>query len=252
MDDDTQRPPEHWTPEPLPEEEEIVLRERVTISSSEMRDIDRRASWAASHWSTLLALGVVAVIFGIIVLANMAGSLTALIWLTGLFLIFIGIVQIVTPAHGEPRTTRIAGGAIAVVGGVVCLAWPGSTLTALAIIAGLTFLFWGIVRTYAAFTHRRPDHGWDIAVGIGLLILGIVMMVWPGATITVIGLIVGLTALIWGFVTIGNALHLTITVIGVIVGLMALIWGFVTIAKALHLRAVARHWERVKARAHRA
>jgi uncharacterized membrane protein HdeD (DUF308 family) len=225
MDDDRQSPPEESVPVVTPPAEEVVLQERVTVTAGEMRSIDRRASWAAHNWSWLLAVGIIAVIFGIVVLANAFGSLAALIWLTGLFLVFIGIVQIVTPAHGGSRGVRIAGGVVALIGGIVCLAWPGATLTVLAVIAGLTFLLWGVVRTYAAFSHPGPDRGWDIAVGIGLLFLGILMMAWPGATIAVIGLILGLIALIWGLVTIGNALH---------------------------LRAVARHWERVKARAHRA
>jgi len=39
-------------------------------------------------------------------------------------------------------------------------------------------------------------------------VLGLLMMVWPGATVTLLGIFVGLAALAWGVVTIVVALRL--------------------------------------------
>jgi len=96
---------------------------------------------------------------------------------------------------------------VAIVGGIVLLAWPGETLKVVAVVAGLTVLAWGVVRVVAAFCGPRATRSHDIAVGIALVVLGLLMMVWPGATVTLIGVFVGLAAIVWGVVMVIGCLQ---------------------------------------------
>jgi uncharacterized membrane protein HdeD (DUF308 family) len=194
-------------PEP-PDDERVVIQEEVTISAHHAHALDRRASWALHNWPWVLALGVVGIIFGLIVLSNAFGSVAALAWLTGLFLLFMGIVQLLTLRKGESRGVQAIGALIAIAGGIILLIWPGETLKVVAWIAGLAFLLWGVVRTVTAWREHRDDRARELAVGIALIVLGILVMAWPGAGITLIGILIGLIALAWGATMIVGALRM--------------------------------------------
>jgi uncharacterized membrane protein HdeD (DUF308 family) len=178
--------------------------------TTQARQLHKRASWGAHNWGWMLAIGVAAVVLGIVVLSHAFGSLSALVWLTGLFLLFMGGTELLTAARYEARGSRMAGGLIAIAGGIILLAWPGETLKVLAVLAGITFLCWGLVSILTAFRGRRegqsPVSG--VVAGVGLIVLAILVMAWPSATVTIVGILVGLVAIGWGAVTALGALAL--------------------------------------------
>ncbi len=200
--DDTPRGPEP------PDDERVIIQEEVAITPRHAHALDRRASWALHNWPIVLGLGVVGVIFGIVVLSNAFGSVATLTWLTGLFLVFMGIVQLITLRRGEERRAQAIGALVAIIGGIILLAWPGETLKVVAFVAGLTFVFWGVVRTLSAFRELGDSRARELAVGIALIVLGILVMAWPGATVTLVGILIGLIALVWGAMMIVGALNL--------------------------------------------
>ena len=193
------------------DEGRLVIQEEVTVSRRQAHLLDHQAGWAAHNWGWLLGLGLIAIVFGIVVLSHAFSSLGALVWLTGLFLLFIGIAQLITMGRGGATGAHIAGAVIAIVGGIVLLAWPGETLKVVAFVAGLTFLIWGIVRAATAFGGPHDTRTHDVAVGVALIILGAIIMAWPSATITLIGVLVGLVAICWGVVMVIGAFNLRAT-----------------------------------------
>lgn len=186
----------------------IVVQEEVAFSRAEAHVLDHQAGWAAHNWGWLLGVGLIAIVFGFIVLSHAFGSLGALVWLTGLFLLFMGIAQLVTMGRGGARGAHLAGALVAVVGGIVLLAWPHETLKVVAVVAGATFLIWGIVRAATAFGGPHETRTNDVAAGIALIVLGVIMVAWPKATITLVGVFVGLIGIIWGVVMVIGAFKL--------------------------------------------
>ena len=77
------------------------------------------------------------------------------------------------------------------------------------------------MRTLSAFRELGDNRARELAVGIALIVLGILVMAWPGATITLVG---------------------------ILIGLIALVWGATMIVGALNLRKTGRQWEEVRAR----
>jgi uncharacterized membrane protein HdeD (DUF308 family) len=208
-------------PEPPEADERVIIQEEVAISPRHAHALDRRASWALHNGPIVLGLGVVGVIFGLVVLSNAFGSVAALTWLTGLFLLFMGVVQLLTLRRGTERRAQALGALIAILGGIILLAWPGETLKVVAWVAGFTFLLWGIVRTVSAFREMGDSRARELGVGIVLIVLGVLVMAWPSATITLVG---------------------------ILIGLMALAWGVAMIVGALNLRKTGKQWEEVRAR----
>lgn len=166
------------------------------------------AELARRSWGVLLAIGVVAIVFGIIVLANIWSSVRLVAILAGLFLIFAGVMQFVGARGRERKGGRIAAGVIALIAGIVLVVWPDASVKTVAVIIGVAFLIWGIAWAVAAMVDR--GEGWGVALGFSILlaIVGIVFMVWPGPTIALLMILVGLSAILFGISSIAQALAL--------------------------------------------
>ena len=135
-------------------------------------------------------------------------GLSVLAWLAGLFLVFMGVAELVVPLRFGDRSSQLIGAAIAIVGGLILLAWPGETLTVLAFVVGIAFTAWGLASIVMALRHRRESRRRDIVVGAGSSALGILMIAWPTQSVAVVGVFVGLVAAVWGGVTVLHALDL--------------------------------------------
>jgi uncharacterized membrane protein HdeD (DUF308 family) len=140
---------------------------------------------ARRYWGVMLAAGIVAVIFGIIVLANIWSSVRLVAILAGLFLIFVILVV-----------------------GLVLVFWPDSSVKTVAVLVGLAFLFWGVVMAIAALVDR--GEGWGITAGFGVLLalVGIIVIAWPGPTIAILMILVGIDAILFGASMIAQGLAL--------------------------------------------
>src|SRR5512146_1663328 len=101
--------------EQRPGDEDVARHDQVRSIRS--RQMDKDASWAVHNWGWVLGLGVAAIVFGAVVLSNVFASLSTLVWLTGLFLLFIGVVQLVTLGRGGDRRVHLLAAVVAVVGG---------------------------------------------------------------------------------------------------------------------------------------
>ena len=121
---------------------------------------------AGKAWGLVLAVGIVAVVFGIIVLANIWGSVHLVAIFAGLFLLFAGILQFFM--GGGAKTGRIVAGIIAIVAGVALIAWPEASVKTVAVIVGLSFLIWGIAVAVAAIASRGEGYG--VVVGFGFIL----------------------------------------------------------------------------------
>jgi uncharacterized membrane protein HdeD (DUF308 family) len=164
----------------------------------EYQDIDPSGWWL----SILGGLALVAV--GVWLLANPFGSVVVLAVLVGASLIVGGIVEAV--AQGGPKDLGwpawVAGGLL-VATGILVVAWPDITLWALAALTGAGLILAGLLRAATAVT-RREDTGWLAELGLaGLAIAaGAVVLAWPGATVLVLAVLLGIRAVATGLVAI--------------------------------------------------
>ena len=98
-------------------------------------------------------------------------------------------------------TSLIARGILAVVVGVIALAWPSVTVLALVIVFAVYAFMASGMEAARAFSSRTagPVIG-HLLLGLADLAAGIVALVWPGPTALVLVLIVGVWAVIAGLV----------------------------------------------------
>jgi uncharacterized membrane protein HdeD (DUF308 family) len=80
-----------------------------------------------------------------------------------------------------------------VIGGLLAVVWPGITLVALALITGVSLIVHGAGRVGTALLARdeEPGWGWLVLAGGVNVIVGVLAVVWPQATVLVLSLILG-------------------------------------------------------------
>ena len=75
-------------------------------------------------------------------------------------------------------------GLLALIGGVALLVNPGAGLRLVKWTLGLFLIGWAVMRLVHAFSGPRRDRTWLVLSGLCILGAGLVVLVWPGVTVT--------------------------------------------------------------------
>ncbi|MGY1643601.1 HdeD family acid-resistance protein [Geodermatophilus sp. SYSU D00703] len=146
-------------------------------------------------------LGVAVVVIGIVLLFNPVAAARSLALLIGLAFVVGGLLEIAVAWDAERhRTGSLVLGAILVLGGILAAFWPGLTLWTLVLITGLSLIVHGAGRVGLAVVARReiPGWGWLVALGAVNVIVGVLAIVWPQATVLVLCIVFGLQVVFLG------------------------------------------------------
>jgi uncharacterized membrane protein HdeD (DUF308 family) len=156
---------------------------------------------------TVGILGLVAFVIGVILLVHPYAAAQTLALFAGLALILGGLMEAAFAWDAEHRTGPLILAAVLVIGGILAAVWPGVTLATIAIIVGLSLILHGIGRIWFAFAERRELAGWAwLAVaGAVNIVIGILALVWPQATVLVLSVIFGLQIIAFGILLIASA-----------------------------------------------
>jgi uncharacterized membrane protein HdeD (DUF308 family) len=162
----------------------------------------------SSRWWAFLALGVIAAVVGLILMLDLVAAATTLALIVALGLVVSGVAELVAAGRYQVKLAYVAG-ALLIVGGVVAAVWPDITLWVLAVVVGIDLVLSGIVRSIGAFHLRVEGWGWLLFGGVLSVVVGVMALAWPEATVLVLGLLLGLRMLLFGIAEImfGLALH---------------------------------------------
>ena len=159
-------------------------------------------------WWVLALRGLVAILFGLAALFWPGLILTVLIVFFGAYALVDGILAIVagfrSSGHGMRRPLLLIEGVIGILFGLLALFWPGLTALTLAYIVAFWLILSGIARIVMANMLRREiENEWSIALsGVLSVILGIVLLLLPGAGLLAYTWLIGLLALAVGIALI--------------------------------------------------
>ncbi|WP_052395838.1 HdeD family acid-resistance protein [Kutzneria sp. 744] len=153
------------------------------------------------NWWLVTLRGALAVIFGILTLAWPGMTLLALIFLWGFYALVDGISSIALGAavRGH-RWSNVLIGAVGVIAGLVAIMLPGETAVVLLVIIAIWAIIAGVVQVAAGIALRRAmAHAWFLILTGGLtLVLGVVLLLNPGAGALALVTTIAIFALIWG------------------------------------------------------
>jgi len=166
-------------------------------------------------WWLVILRGVVAIIFGLALLAAPVKSSVVITALVGLFILLDGVIvsisSLFTIKDNKHWWILLLWGLVGILVGAAIFAYPGITLKVLFFLFALWLLLIGILLLVTAIVVRKESEmEWFLAAnGIVALILGVLFLGNPQVSFTIMAVLVGLFALFSGILTtaFGFKLH---------------------------------------------
>ncbi|MEU8752087.1 MULTISPECIES: HdeD family acid-resistance protein [Streptomyces] len=164
-------------------------------------------------WQVVLVTGVASLVLGVFVLVWPDASLRVAGVLFGLYLLISGVFQLVA-AFGTHRTTSLrvlafVSGTVSVLLGLFCFRGAMQSILLLALWIGIGWLFRGVTQALAAASDSSvPARGWQILLGVVTFLAGVVLIVSPVESVTVLMVLGGCWLVAVGLVELVTALRL--------------------------------------------
>jgi uncharacterized membrane protein HdeD (DUF308 family) len=168
----------------------------------------------ARNWWALVLRGVCAVLFGVAAFAWPGLTLAVLIFVYGAYALVDGIFAVVAAVvarqPGRFPWGLLLAGLAAIVVGVLTVALPGLTALALLYLIAAWAIMRGVFEVVAAFHLRKEiDHEWLlVASGVLSILLGVFLVVSPGAGVIALLWAIGGMAIVVGLLMIGLGFRL--------------------------------------------
>jgi uncharacterized membrane protein HdeD (DUF308 family) len=183
-------------------------------SMSEQGRYRQRLSTLATNWRALALRGLIALLFGLVVLFWPSLVLTVLSILFGLYAAVDGAITLVpalrSPDRGTRRTLPLAEGVVGIIAGLVALLWPGLTSIGLVFVIAVWAVATGVLKILTAILLRAEvQNGWILA-GSGALsaLFGVLLVALSRSDVPFLAPFVGGFAVVVGLALILFAFRL--------------------------------------------
>jgi uncharacterized membrane protein HdeD (DUF308 family) len=165
-------------------------------------------------WWLYLVAGVLWIIFGWVVLSFNFDTVWAVAVFFGFGFIIGGTMELFVAFQATGwRWLHIAFGVIAIIAGIVALAWPGQTFLVLAAIIGWYILFAGIMDIVTSIAVKEDNEMWwlQLILGVVEVLIGFWAVGYTGRSVALLVIWVGASALARGIssIVLGFGLHST-------------------------------------------
>ncbi len=163
---------------------------------------EHAAATAAKYWWVALLGGLISFGVGVWMVFKPVKAAHTVAVILGLWLVFVGIVDLINSGSARRRAPALVAGIVMVVLGLVLAFKPGIPIKLIAILWGIAILLGGIIRVVAAATDHSYGWGWRMILGAISATLGLLIVLWPTATVGVVFVISGISAMLTGLVWI--------------------------------------------------
>jgi uncharacterized membrane protein HdeD (DUF308 family) len=172
----------------------------------------------ARYWWAVALRGLLAVLFGLAAFFWPGITLVTLVFLFGAYALVDGVFALVSAFRADDRWPLLFEGVVGIAAGVVAFVWPGITALALLYLIAAWAIITGILEIVAAVRLRKViENEWLLALGgVASIILGVILVVAPGA---------GALGLVWA------------------IGAYAILFGIALIALGFRLRGLKDRFE---------
>ena len=174
----------------------------------------QRLSTLAANWRALALRGLIALLFGLVVLFWPGLVLNVLSILFGIYAAVDGAITLVpalrSPERGTRRTLPLTEGAVGIVAGLVALLWPGLTVVGLVYVIAGWAIATGVLKMLTAILLRdEVENGWMLA-GSGALsaLFGILLVALARSDMPFLAPFIGGFAVVVGLALIVFAFRL--------------------------------------------
>jgi uncharacterized membrane protein HdeD (DUF308 family) len=174
----------------------------------------QRLSTFAANWRALALRGLVALLFGLVVLFWPGLVLTVLALLFGIYAAVDGAITFVPALRSSDRGTQrslpLAEGVVGIIAGLVALLWPGLSASGLVYVIAVWAVATGVLKILTAVRLRaQVENGWLLAGSGALSVLfGTVLVVLAGSDVPFLAPFIGGFAVVVGLALVVFAFRL--------------------------------------------
>jgi len=174
----------------------------------------QRMDTFAANWRALALRGLVAMLFGLLVLFWPDLVLAVLTLLFGIYAVVDGMITLVpalrSSGRGAQRWLPLTEGAVGVLAGLSALLWPGLTSNGLLYVIAAWAMLTGILKILTATVLRAEvENGWLLGGSGALSVLfGVILALLTGSDLSSLAPLVGAFAVVVGLALIVFAFRL--------------------------------------------
>lgn len=164
-------------------------------------------SFLTRNWWAFVLRGIIAIIFGIVAVIWPDLTVASLIIIFGVYALVDGVFAIasaIVNGGGGRWLPYLLIGLAGIIIGLMTLFWPGLTALALIYFIGAWMVVSGVFQIIGAIQVRREisNEVWLILSGILSVLVGLYLMVFPGAGAIALIWVIGVYAIIFGIMLI--------------------------------------------------
>jgi len=163
-------------------------------------------------WKVKLVAGLLAIVLGALVLVWPGPSILVAATLFGVYLLLSGMIELflafTLPRSAGTRVMLFISGALSLVLAVLSFRHfgDGYAVLLLSLWIGIGFIFQGVTGVAVGIGESElPGRSWYVVAGVISVLAGLVVLVWPFASIAVLTLAAGIWLLIIGITQIVQA-----------------------------------------------
>jgi len=158
---------------------------------------------ARPSWWAIVLRGILACIFGILVLANPRIGIAALILMFAVYAAVDGVAALATAVNHGRAGLRwgwwLVEGLVSLAVAALALARPGVTLLAIVLLIAFRAILLGLIELGGAIGGKGLDHRWLLGLtGIVSLLFGVLLIANPIAGTVAVVWVVGVYAVVFG------------------------------------------------------
>lgn len=160
-------------------------------------------------WWLFALFGVVTLGFGIVLTFKPSNSVHTIAVIFGIWLFILGVVRLIQAigATGE-RTGLILAGLLAILIALLLLHHTTTTVAVLGFIIGIFWTIGGVTQLFHGFSANDGKVSWGIVLlGLIATTIGILCLVYPSLSLSIICVIIGVGMIVYGIVEIVASLE---------------------------------------------
>jgi uncharacterized membrane protein HdeD (DUF308 family) len=158
---------------------------------------------ARSSWWAIVLRGILACIFGVLVLANPSVGIAVLILMFAIYAAVDGVAALATAVNHGRAGLRwgwwLVEGLVSLGVAALALARPGITLLAVVLLIAFRAILLGLIEVGGALGGKGLDHRWLLGLtGLVSLVFGVLLLANPMAGSVAVVWVIGVYAVVFG------------------------------------------------------
>ena len=165
-------------------------------------------------WGWVLAFGIATLVLGIIVTIHPKDSVYVVAVLLAIWLLVAGVFRIIRAIadredSGGTRWLMALLGLISILFGLLVFHRTWETVAVVGFVVGLFWVVAGVGDFYAAYVYKEGGGRWLLVIaGFLGVVVGILALVYPGLSLTIIAFLFGLWLILYGIIEIAVSVQL--------------------------------------------